>query len=68
MKVEIRCLFFSRVSVVLVLDLSKPNELWNTLEVFIKQVCMINFKQCMYVYAYMHTYIHICIHTCIYPN
>lgn len=28
----------SNVSVVLVLDLSKPEELWNTLEVFIKQV------------------------------
>jgi hypothetical protein len=28
----------SDVSVVLVLDLSKPEELWNTLEIFIQQV------------------------------
>ena len=28
----------SRLSVVAVVDLSKPEEIWNTLEVFIKQV------------------------------
>ena len=31
----------SRLSVVAVVDLSKPEEIWNTLEVFIKQVHVI---------------------------
>ena len=30
---------YSNLSVVIVVDLSKPEEIWTTLEVFLKQVC-----------------------------
>ena len=37
------CLFFRGLVVFIVLDLSKPEELWNTLEVLLKQVGYIEY-------------------------
>ena len=44
--------YCSRLSVVIVVDLSKPEEIWNTLEVFIRQV-NVHLQWVYFVHVYM---------------
>ena len=49
-------LFYRGLAVFIVLDLSKPEELWNTLEVLLKQVSYGNESVFMKIYSELHVY------------
>ena len=58
----------SGLTVIIVLDLSKPEHLWNTLEVLLKQVytvmCVFCVHVCMYVCMYVYVWIDVCACVC----